>query len=172
MTFNVISIWTPQFSVLDLLEWSGSLVGLTGALLLAVNMKVSRWGWVAFLVSNVILIALMIGLQRRGLLVLQVGFLVSSLLGIWRGFAKRPVRVVSHEPPAPVYLAAGRIQVDLHVHEDGQFIKRSSISYDADQVSSVMVERWLEQRNLVAMPASVDFRPRAPVPAPPGATPS
>jgi hypothetical protein len=113
--------------LLTLLEWSGAVVGLASTLLLALNTKlpqrISRWSWIGYLISNVLLIALMIGLGRSGLLMLQIGFLCTSLLGICCAFIFPPPQ---------------------------------------DECDTAMVLRWLEQRNLVAMPAGVDFKPRLP----------
>ena len=86
--------------LLACVEWAGSLVGLLGALLLALHKPVSRWGWVAFLASNILLIVLAAGIGRWGLFFMQVGYLVTSLLGIWRTFGGRA--------PAPQSEAASR----------------------------------------------------------------
>ncbi len=67
------------------IEWAGSLTGLLGAWLLAINdPQWSGYGFVAFLVSNGFWIVL--GLRKRlyGLLLMQAGFTGSSLLGIAR----------------------------------------------------------------------------------------
>lgn len=69
-------------------EWSGSLLGLLGAFLLALNSRISRWGWAAFLVSNVLLVVLAVSISRWGLLTMQVGFLGTSILGLWRTFGR------------------------------------------------------------------------------------
>lgn len=66
------------------LEWAGSLFGLAGAFLLAVNTAVSSYGWVAFLAANLAMIGFAAGIRRHGLLVQQIGFMASSLLGLYR----------------------------------------------------------------------------------------
>ena len=38
-------------------EWTGSVMGLVGAFLLALNTQISGWGFVAFLASNLFWIA-------------------------------------------------------------------------------------------------------------------
>ena len=74
--------------IVDVLEWTGSLSGLLGAFLLATHSRVSRYGWLAFLSANVAMIAFALGIGRYGLLVQQIGFMATSLLGIYRaGFA-------------------------------------------------------------------------------------
>ena len=66
-------------------EWCGSIFGLLGAFLLATHSAYSRWGWVAFLVANIALIAFAIGVY--GLRLQQVGFTAASLLGLRRSRA-------------------------------------------------------------------------------------
>ncbi|RMG37535.1 MAG: hypothetical protein D6720_03030 [Gammaproteobacteria bacterium] len=67
------------------IEWAGSLTGLLGAWLLAINdLQWSGYGFVAFLVSNGFWIALGIRKRLFGLLLMQVGFTGSSLMGIAR----------------------------------------------------------------------------------------
>lgn len=66
------------------LEWSGSLFGLTGALLLATNSRVSRYGWIAFLIANFCMLGFAVDSRHWGLLTQQAGFTVTSLLGIYR----------------------------------------------------------------------------------------
>ncbi len=79
--------------MIDFLEWAGSLLGLLGALLLATHTRVSRYGWLAFLVANFAMIGFAFGIGRYGLLVQQLGFTATSLLGIYRaGFSFRPLR--------------------------------------------------------------------------------
>lgn len=68
------------------LEWSGCCLGLFGALLLATNTRVSRYGWAAFLGSNIALILFSLAIQRDGLLLQQIGFTATSLLGLYRSF--------------------------------------------------------------------------------------
>lgn len=76
--------------MIDFLEWAGSLSGLLGAFLLATHTRVSRYGWLAFLAANVTMIGFALGIGRYGLLVQQLGFMATSLLGIYRaGFAFR-----------------------------------------------------------------------------------
>jgi hypothetical protein len=72
------------------LEILGSVAGLAGAFLLATNTSISRWGWVLFLVANVALIGFSIGIERVWLLIQQMGFMATSLLGLYRtGFFGR-----------------------------------------------------------------------------------
>ena len=70
--------------MLDFLEWTGSFFGLAGAFLLATRTRFSRYCWLAFLSANLALIGFALGIGRYGLLVQQIGFMVTSLLGIYR----------------------------------------------------------------------------------------
>lgn len=80
--------------MIDFLEWAGSLSGLAGAFLLATHTRFSRYGWLAFLAANLALIGFSIGIGRYGLLVQQVGFTATTLLGLYRaGFALPFLRV-------------------------------------------------------------------------------
>lgn len=67
-------------------EWAGCATGLAGAVLLALNIPASRYGWALFLASNCFLLtfAYLAGLQ--GLFVLQIGFSMTSIIGIYRSF--------------------------------------------------------------------------------------
>ena len=67
-----------------LLEWTGSLLGLLGAFLLATNSAVSPYGWVAFLAANLAMIGFAWRIRRYGLMVQQLGFTATSLLGLFR----------------------------------------------------------------------------------------
>lgn len=66
------------------IEACAAFCGLLGAFLLAAKGAHAAWGWVAFLASNVGWIAFG-WIRRHWFLVLQqVGFTATSLLGIWR----------------------------------------------------------------------------------------
>lgn len=66
------------------LEWSGCLCGLAGALLLALHCPISRWGWWLFLVANLLMIGLALEVNLSGLLVQQLGFSMTSIIGLRR----------------------------------------------------------------------------------------
>ena len=65
-------------------EWTVSIFGLLGAFLLAGHTSVSRYGWLAFLLANLATLAFAASIGAYGLLVQQVGFTISSVLGIRR----------------------------------------------------------------------------------------
>ncbi len=67
-----------------LLEWSGAMLGIVGAGLLALNNQIARFGWIFFLLANVLFIVWATRIGATGLLAQQVCFLFTSLLGIYR----------------------------------------------------------------------------------------
>ena len=75
-----LTVLTPS----QFFEWSGCAFGLAGAWLLATNCAVSRWGWLAFLLANFAMIAFAVEIDAYGLLLQQLGFTGSSLLGLYR----------------------------------------------------------------------------------------
>ncbi|CAM5562529.1 hypothetical protein [Eoetvoesiella caeni] len=70
--------------MLEIIEWIGCITGLAGAFLLATNSRFSPYGWIAFLIANIAMIILAASLDRFGLLGQQIGFMGTSLLGIYR----------------------------------------------------------------------------------------
>lgn len=68
----------------SILEWSGSALGLLGAALLASNTKLSSIGWVFFLAANFAMLGFSHGIRRYGLFAQQLGFTLTSVLGIVR----------------------------------------------------------------------------------------
>lgn len=76
-----------------LFEWSGSLLGLLGAFLLATHSSMSRYGWHAFLAANVAMICFAMQIGAWGLLVQQVGFTATSLFGLHRSRQQRRASV-------------------------------------------------------------------------------
>lgn len=149
---------------LTIIEWSGSSLGLVGAYLLAFRNRVSHWGWVAFLVSNVLMMVLASSAHLWGLFAMQLGFMGSSLIGIYRAFrdlqpAFAPTQAAAgvSTGPAPVYLASGQAQLSVKIDKNG-FMKESAVTWDTQEMAPEMVARWLEKHNLVAHPAGFDFK--------------
>ena len=66
------------------IEWMGSILGLVGAGLLATNSPVSGYGFVAFILSNFCGIYYGYRTRAHGLLTMQAGFTLTSLVGIAR----------------------------------------------------------------------------------------
>ena len=66
------------------IEWAGCLAGLLGALILSLNMPFSGIGFGFFLISNIFWIAYAVGRRAVGLLVMQLGFMTTRIIGIVR----------------------------------------------------------------------------------------
>jgi len=66
------------------LGWIGSALGLLGAALLAINLPISGYGWIAFLASNVAWIIYGLRTKTTSLLVMQIGFTITSVVGMYR----------------------------------------------------------------------------------------
>lgn len=71
-------------STIQTLEWLGALLGLLGAGLLAANTNFSGWGFLAFLLSNACWIAFGLLTHAYGLIAMQIGFSVTSVVGLFR----------------------------------------------------------------------------------------
>lgn len=68
----------------EIFEWTGTALSLLGAGLLAVNCQYSRLGWPLFLLANISLFGMATLIERQGLQLLQLGFMVTSIVGFCR----------------------------------------------------------------------------------------
>ena len=66
------------------LKWFGTLTGVIGALVLALNIPVSGWGWVLFGISSSCWAIAGAVMRDYSLVVLQSAFLIVDVIGIWR----------------------------------------------------------------------------------------
>ena len=80
---------TPLLPVLD---WCGSALGLIGAYMLAFRFKGSRYGWFAFFAANGFYVVMASSVGLPGLLAQQLGYSVSSAIGIYRHFLSRATK--------------------------------------------------------------------------------
>lgn len=71
---------------LAVVGWIGSLFGLAGSFLLALNTSFSGYGFVAFLASNCAWLYHGTKTQTWALVVMQLGFTVTSFLGLRNWF--------------------------------------------------------------------------------------
>ncbi len=67
-----------------MVEWTGTLTGLLGALLLSLNTELSGYGFIFFLLSNIAWICFALRTRSYGLLTQQIGFSATSILGVVR----------------------------------------------------------------------------------------
>ena len=70
-----------------IMEWSGSGAGVQGAIMLALNESFSGFGWIAFLVSNVAWIVYGRLMRIHSIVLMQLVFTATSLVGIYRWLA-------------------------------------------------------------------------------------
>ena len=75
-------------SLSDFLQYLGAATGMLGALLLAFNNAYSKFGYAAYLVSNLAWVAFAVLTQVQGLLVMQAFFFITTLIGLWKWFPK------------------------------------------------------------------------------------
>lgn len=80
----VMSIMTPGTRAFAALRWVGTLTGVFGALILALNIPVSGWGWVLFTISSISWTIAGLVLKDMSLVVLQAAFVVVDVIGVWR----------------------------------------------------------------------------------------
>jgi hypothetical protein len=70
--------------MLKAVGWFGSVTGLLGSLILALNTSFSGWGFVAFLLSNAAWLTYGIKTRTWSMVAMQIGFTATSTLGVWR----------------------------------------------------------------------------------------
>lgn len=80
---ELIQTYGNSQMALVVLQCLGAIFGILGTLLLATKARSASLGFVAFLVSNVFLIAYFLKTAQWYLLAQQLAFLVSSSIGIW-----------------------------------------------------------------------------------------
>ena len=73
--------------LIAVLEWTGSICGVLGAMLIASNTRLSPWGWWLFLVSSVSLSGYAVMQGAWGLLLLNACFVGTNLMGLIRWWA-------------------------------------------------------------------------------------
>lgn len=81
-----LSIRLPSHQPLiaTVMEWLGFLTGVAGATVLALKQPWSGYGWLAFLASNIAWLWFAIVVKRRSILLMQLVFIITSLVGITR----------------------------------------------------------------------------------------
>lgn len=77
---------TIHYLVRNPIECIGCGLGAIGSLLLSLNSDLSRYGWLAFLASNLLFAAMANKERLFGFLGLQAYFAITSIVGILRYF--------------------------------------------------------------------------------------
>jgi len=89
--------------MIQVLEWVGSICGIAGAALIASNIRLSPWGWWLFFFSSVSLSLYAAVAGAWGILLLNLAFVITNLLGlarVWLPFirqARSPVPAVDSQ---------------------------------------------------------------------------
>jgi nicotinamide riboside transporter PnuC len=81
--FQKVSTFDASRVLNKRLSFFGSLNGLLGAFILALNTSFSGIGFGFFLISNLLLIAFFIRTRVLSLVIMQLGFTATSLLGLY-----------------------------------------------------------------------------------------
>ncbi|MBF0098234.1 MAG: nicotinamide mononucleotide transporter [Magnetococcales bacterium] len=66
------------------LKWIGTVTGVAGALLVAMNIPQSGYGFLLFLLSSVSWFIAAYRMHEISLMILQAVFTVINLIGVWR----------------------------------------------------------------------------------------
>ena len=84
MTERTIAVLTPGTTAFSAVKWVGTTTGVLGALILALNIPLSGWGWTLFLISSLSWTFAGVVMKDMSLAVLQFAFVVVDIIGVWR----------------------------------------------------------------------------------------
>ncbi len=84
MTERTIAVLTPGTAAFSAVKWVGTTTGVLGALILALNIPLSGWGWTLFLISSLSWTFAGVVMKDMSLAVLQFAFVVVDIIGVWR----------------------------------------------------------------------------------------
>ena len=68
----------------EVYEWIGTVCGISGAALIASNVRLSPWGWWLFLMSSMSLCLFAVATGAYGLLLLNICFVMTNITGLYR----------------------------------------------------------------------------------------
>ena len=85
-----------QVVFFGILEWFSAFTAVIGSLLLALNNQYSRYGWIAFFMSNTTMIVFSFNMDLMGILLMNVVFMITTLLGINRWFFQKELSVITN----------------------------------------------------------------------------
>ena len=69
---------------LNTIKWIGTAAGVSGAIMIALNLGVVAYGFAFFLISSSLWLAAAFAQRETSLVVLQGTFTVINVLGLWR----------------------------------------------------------------------------------------
>ncbi len=78
--------------MLSFFEWSGCLLGILGAVLVAVKSPHARWAWVLWLVSNASWTVYGLATRNYALALQQGAFMITSTIGVWHWLLQPALR--------------------------------------------------------------------------------
>lgn len=87
--------------MIEVYEWIGSICGIAGAALIASNVRLSPWGWWLFMVSSLSLCLYAATAGAWGILLLNLCFVVTNLIGlirVWKPYYQRSRSLVHSLP--------------------------------------------------------------------------
>lgn len=73
-----------QRNISQIIEWAGSLTGVSAAILLALNIPVSAWAYVFYLFSSILLMIWGYREKAHGVAFQNLVFIAINILGIYR----------------------------------------------------------------------------------------
>lgn len=86
----------PIIPSVSIIEWFGSILSISGALLLASQHKKSGWSWIIWSISNIVLLCMAVYTKQWGFATLQLGFTISNIYGciMWL-YVKNPEKTTT-----------------------------------------------------------------------------
>ena len=76
-----------------ILSWSGCFVALVATAMLAIDVQGARWAWVLFTVANCCWVVFGVVTDQSSLIIMNLGFMLTSVGGITRTFYIEPRRL-------------------------------------------------------------------------------
>jgi hypothetical protein len=70
--------------MLTAMKWIGTVAGVVGAAMIALNWGVNLYGYMVFLVSSLLWLAVSLHQRERSLAVLQLAYTIINLIGLYR----------------------------------------------------------------------------------------
>jgi hypothetical protein len=150
-------------TIATILEWTGCAFGLLGSGLLAMNNRLSGWGFVAFFISNAFWIAFGILTNAFGLIAMQVGFTATSLIGIRNWLLDAPNTAIPQEshPPQPAQHTKRNGTLTRHPRGPVLMLDFDGVLHPAQSGSLVhlrTLESWLREHPMVDVVISSNWR--------------
>lgn len=97
VTFPILESLFPDGPARLALEWTGTVLGIAGAVLLALNGRHAKWGWPIWVVSNFCFVVFGLVTGAYGLATMQSAFMATSTLGCWKWIVL-PYRAAAKPP--------------------------------------------------------------------------